>query len=41
MRVFLAACLVAIVISVSAVAVLGLFVQKPVSVAFATVEARV
>jgi hypothetical protein len=41
MRAFLAACLVAIVISISAMIVLDLIVQKPVSTAFATVEARV
>jgi hypothetical protein len=40
MRAFLAACVVAIIISVCAVAVLDPFVQKPVSVAFATTGVR-
>lgn len=40
MRAFFAACVVAIVISVCAMAILDLFVQKPVSVAFATTEVR-
>lgn len=41
MRAFVAACLVAIVVGVSAMAVLDLFVQKPVSTAFTTVETRI
>jgi hypothetical protein len=41
MRAFLTACAVAIVVSVGAAVVLDLLVQEPVSVAFATTEARV
>jgi hypothetical protein len=41
MRAFIAACFVAGVIAVSAVAILDNFAQEPVSVAFAEPSARV